>query len=220
MARAALGTPSREAIAAAALRMVDADGVSELSMRKLAAELGAHPTALYRRVANRDEILDMVANAVLAEVTLDLVGPWQQRLTSLAVRFRGAVQRHPQAASLLNTWTTAQESTEAVSEAVFAALSEAGLAGRDLLEAYNAYLGYVHGAAVTEVLARPSGASASSAGRRVDDKTWQAHPGLAEAVAQFEGLVSTAPESELRAAIFLAGVETVVAGIAVRYGVS
>ncbi|HEV2872582.1 MAG TPA: TetR family transcriptional regulator, partial [Actinomycetota bacterium] len=49
---------SKERVLGAAVALADAQGVEALSMRKLAQELGVVPMALYKHVANKDELLD------------------------------------------------------------------------------------------------------------------------------------------------------------------
>src|ERR1700691_807032 len=55
-------------IGTAALKIVDEDGLRELTMRPLADELGAGPASLYRHVSSRDDLLVEVADLVLGEL--------------------------------------------------------------------------------------------------------------------------------------------------------
>ncbi|MEV5753050.1 TetR family transcriptional regulator [Actinoallomurus sp. NPDC052308] len=84
-------------IYAAALRLIDADGVEALTMRKLASELDANPMSLYHHVPNKDALLRGVARMVGARfrtVTLE-DAPWQERIRLLATDFRTLAHRHP-----------------------------------------------------------------------------------------------------------------------------
>ncbi|MEV5957719.1 TetR family transcriptional regulator [Streptomyces sp. NPDC051987] len=84
-------------IYAAALRLIDADGVEALTMRKLAAELDANPMSLYHHVPNREAVLRGVTRMVGAQfrtVTLENA-PWQERIRLLAMDFRALAHRHP-----------------------------------------------------------------------------------------------------------------------------
>src|SRR5688500_9785072 len=72
-AHAAVGRPaerSRAEITAAATALADRDGLDAVSMRKVAAELGTGAASLYRYVANRDDLLDLMADATAAEYEL------------------------------------------------------------------------------------------------------------------------------------------------------
>jgi AcrR family transcriptional regulator len=59
---------SRRRITAAALSIVDRDGLDGLTMRRLAQELGTGPASLYRHVANRDELLVELMDHVLGDI--------------------------------------------------------------------------------------------------------------------------------------------------------
>ncbi|MGW5367964.1 TetR/AcrR family transcriptional regulator [Streptomyces sp. NPDC004009] len=85
-------------IYAAALRLVDADGVEALTMRKLATELDANPMSLYHHVPNKEAVLRGVTRMVGAQfrtVTLE-DAPWQERIRLLATDFRTLAHRHPE----------------------------------------------------------------------------------------------------------------------------
>lgn len=73
--------------------MVVADGVAALSMRKLAAELGLAPTAIYWHVVDRDELLHAVFEAMLAELPdVEATGRTARaRIRSVARAIRGQV---------------------------------------------------------------------------------------------------------------------------------
>lgn len=85
-------------IHAAALRLIDEDGVEALTMRKLATALDANPMSLYHHVPNKEAVLRGVARMVGARfrtVTLE-DAPWQERIRLLAMDFRTLAHRHPE----------------------------------------------------------------------------------------------------------------------------
>lgn len=89
---------TREAIAAAAIEIADREGIEEVSMRRLASELGAGTMTLYHYVRNKDELLALVSDALLAEVVVpdgELPDDWREALTMIARRSRDALRRHP-----------------------------------------------------------------------------------------------------------------------------
>jgi AcrR family transcriptional regulator len=91
----------RDAIVARAVAFADERGTDALSMRKLAAELGYEVMSLYNHVANKDEVLALMVDAVAAEVPAP--DPEVEPLVavrSLAVDTRAALVRHPWAAAL------------------------------------------------------------------------------------------------------------------------
>jgi AcrR family transcriptional regulator len=84
-----------EQISQAALKIVDEHGLHELTMRRLADELGTGPASLYRHVASRDDLLVEVADLVLAE--LDAPDPglhWRDALEQLAHDLRRVLVGH------------------------------------------------------------------------------------------------------------------------------
>jgi AcrR family transcriptional regulator len=59
---------SREAIVEAAIRILDAEGLDAVSMRRVAQEFGTGAASLYAYIANKDELLDLVVDWVMGEV--------------------------------------------------------------------------------------------------------------------------------------------------------
>ena len=57
---------SRDLVLRTAVTMADRDGIESLSMRRLAQALGVVPMALYKHVANKEELLDGITDAVIA----------------------------------------------------------------------------------------------------------------------------------------------------------
>jgi AcrR family transcriptional regulator len=93
-------------IVAAALELIDREGLAALSMRNLATELRTGTTTLYRYVAGKDEVLVLVADAVLGETQLrrPLGGSgWREVLEELAHSMRTALSHHPNVAALFAT---------------------------------------------------------------------------------------------------------------------
>jgi AcrR family transcriptional regulator len=91
----------RDAIVARAIAMADERGTDALSMRKLAGELGYEVMSLYNHVANKDEVLSLMVDAVAAEIPAP--DPDADPLTAvrtLVVDTRAALVRHPWAAGL------------------------------------------------------------------------------------------------------------------------
>src|SRR5215475_10267794 len=76
---------SRDLIVETAIRLLDADGLDGVSMRRVADELGTGPASLYAHVANKEELLDLVLDRVLAEVELPEPDParWQEQLREI-----------------------------------------------------------------------------------------------------------------------------------------
>lgn len=90
---------NRSEIAAAAIRIADAEGFEAVSMRRLAAELDAGTMTLYHYVRTKDELLTLIVDAFLGEVVIPpgqrLPRDWHAAITLIARRTRDALRRHP-----------------------------------------------------------------------------------------------------------------------------
>ncbi|MGC4746847.1 TetR/AcrR family transcriptional regulator [Micromonospora sp. DT201] len=87
---------SRAEITAAAVAIADTDGLDAVTMRRLASSLATGPASLYRYVANRDELIDLMVDSVAAEYELDPPsGDWLADLVGLARQTRTIMRRHP-----------------------------------------------------------------------------------------------------------------------------
>jgi len=95
---------TRERIVAAAIRVADAEGLAQLSMRRIATELGAGPMSLYRHVNGKDELLVSMMDGVLGEDPLPTRPPkgWRAQLElSSRMQWQG-FRRHPWLAQALS----------------------------------------------------------------------------------------------------------------------
>ena len=89
---------TRDEIAAAAVKIADEEGFDALSMRRLAAELGAGTMTLYHYIHTKDELLALLNDSVMGEVVIpdgELPTEWRAAITMVANRSREALQRHP-----------------------------------------------------------------------------------------------------------------------------
>ena len=88
---------SPDAIVAAAIRVADADGLDAVSMARVAAELGFTTMSLYRYVASKEELLQLMWNgSALGAEDLVIEGDdWRSRLRTWAVIQRDMIDRHP-----------------------------------------------------------------------------------------------------------------------------
>jgi AcrR family transcriptional regulator len=93
---------SREAIVDAALRLIDREGVSAFSMRRLAEDLGVGPGALYWHVTNREQLLQLVFDRVIGELSMPKPSArrWREQIKQAAREEREMMRRHPGIAQL------------------------------------------------------------------------------------------------------------------------
>ncbi len=90
----------------AAVELADRDGVEGLSMRRLAAELGVVPMALYKHVANKDELLDGMIDVVVAEIDPPRTDTdWKTAVRERILSARRALLRHPWASRVMESRT-------------------------------------------------------------------------------------------------------------------
>ncbi|GAB3568425.1 TetR/AcrR family transcriptional regulator C-terminal domain-containing protein [Amycolatopsis endophytica] len=143
---------SRDRIIAKAIEIADTEGLAAVSMRRLATELNAATMSLYRHVPGKDELVLLMADAVLAEDTLPTEPPadWRARL-ELSSRLQwAAYRRHPWLARTISlTRPQALPRGIAHTDWSLAALELLGLPPSTRLNAYLTLFGYVRGAAVT-----------------------------------------------------------------------
>jgi len=88
---------TRERIVRTALEVVDREGLSALSMRRLGAELGVDPMAVYYYIQGKDALLDAIVEAVMSEIDLgvdDPEAPTEERVLSAAREYRDVLLAH------------------------------------------------------------------------------------------------------------------------------
>jgi AcrR family transcriptional regulator len=119
---------NRERIHAGALRIVDADGLDGLSMRRLAAELGVRAPSLYGHVASKDDLLHAVANDVMARVDVSAFteGDWLLGLRVWVRSYRAALATHPNLVPFLAYGPARREASLKAADAVHGGLVGAG----------------------------------------------------------------------------------------------
>lgn len=118
---------SKQRVVVEAIRLADRDGVHGLSMRRLAGELGAGAMSLYHYVANKEELLDAMIDAVFEEIELPPDGTdWQSAMRRRSVSARDVLARHPWAVGLMESRTSPGPAHLRHREAVTACLRRAG----------------------------------------------------------------------------------------------
>lgn len=156
--RPARGTLSRDQVLAAAVRVIDADGLEGLTMRRLGQELDRDPMTLYRYTPNRAALLDGVAERVLDELDLPTDGSqWQVVLRRVARDFRTLALAHPHVVPLLVTRPPMTPlglrplGTLRPLERMLELLTDAGFPPADALHVYRTYFGFLFGSILNEL---------------------------------------------------------------------
>ena len=95
---------SRDEIVRTAIRVADAEGAEAVNMRRIARELGSGTMSLYWHVASKDELLDMMIDAIVGEAQApEPSGDWRADLRAGACTTRDALHRHQWAVNFMST---------------------------------------------------------------------------------------------------------------------
>jgi AcrR family transcriptional regulator len=176
----------RERIVRAAVALADDGGFDSVSMRNLAEELGAGTMALYRHVANKDDLLDAMVDVVFSEMYPPAIGGrWKHELRERGRSARAALLRHPWAVGLMETRLHPGPASAGHHDATMGCLREAGFPFRDAVHAYSVLDSYTYGFALQErtIPFETPAESADMAATTVGDRGGD-YPYLAEVVAE------------------------------------
>jgi AcrR family transcriptional regulator len=144
---------TREQLQAAALAIVDEQGLEGLSMRTLARALETGPMTLYNYVATREELDTLVVEAVAAGATWDSTAnaTWEDEVLTIARAVWSAVRLHPNTVPLVLTRRSRSPAALNIAEALLAAIARAGLVGDNLLIAFRSVMALILGLAQGEL---------------------------------------------------------------------
>ena len=118
---------SRDAIVERALSVMDAEGPDAVTIRRVAQEFAVTPMALDWHVANKDELLAAMGDALLAEVVPPpATGPWSTQLRGVVEALVAGLSTHPAAAELVFPRVLVSESGLRLTEFTLALLEDAG----------------------------------------------------------------------------------------------
>ncbi|MFJ6770080.1 TetR/AcrR family transcriptional regulator [Kitasatospora sp. NPDC091257] len=223
MARPRTPLLSRERIVAAALRLIDDEGLDALSTRRLATELSVSGPSLYNHFATKDDLLDAVVDSVIGEVDLSMFGAaagavgdagaagstgstggaWPQALRDWARSYRAALAAHPNIVPVLAQGPGRRPNALRLADAVFGHLVESGWP-RGQATRIGALMRYfVTGSALA------SFAAGFPADAEVYDAADYPHLGEAHRLAGHRGTVDEGA--------FETGLEALLDGLALRY---
>ena len=137
---------SRERVVRAAMALADAGGIDALTMRRLGDELGVEAMSLYRHVANKDDLIDGMTDAVFAEIELPSgATDWRTAMRERAVSVRAALSRHPWATPLMQSRTSPGPATMRHHDTVIGTLRTAGFSVALTAHAFSALDSYIYG---------------------------------------------------------------------------
>jgi AcrR family transcriptional regulator len=124
---------SQESVVDAAIRIVEEGDLDALTMRRLAAELGTAVTSIYWHVGNRDALVDLMVDKLLADMRDVTVGGRtpRARVTSLCKQWRQRLWDHPHLIALAHERNKTLAMFQPMQAALAHELHAVGLRGKD-----------------------------------------------------------------------------------------
>lgn len=154
----------RTRIVRAALAIIDRDGIPGLSMRKLGAELGVDPMAVYYYLPNKSALFDGVIEAVYLEADFDSLpgeGDWRELSRVFLHRLRDTILRHPHALPILSTRPAYVEPMLRFSDRLLGIFDVAGFTAAQAIDLANCLATFTIGHALAQVGEPVGGATAA-----------------------------------------------------------
>jgi AcrR family transcriptional regulator len=145
---------TREAIVAAAMRLIDHKGLDAFSMRALGASLGVDPMAIYYHIPSKALLFDQIVAAIYREVDvppLDGRVPWEELFVTWLHAYRATLLRHPQVLPIVATRPPQDPVVWALIEDALTFLTAAGLSLSDAAGAINCAAVFTVGHALAQV---------------------------------------------------------------------
>jgi AcrR family transcriptional regulator len=143
---------SRMRIAAVAIELADEEGFEAVSMRRVAQELGAGTMTLYHYVANKDELVTLMVDAVMGELLIpadELPAGWRPAMATIAMRSRESLRRHRWLLDRLGDGRPGPNAMRHFEQSL-EAMTGAGIPPRAMFEAIVLVDEYVFGFAIRE----------------------------------------------------------------------
>ncbi len=143
---------SRARIAAAAIEIADTEGFEAVSMRRVAQQLGAGTMTLYHYVANKDELVTLMMDAVMGEVLIpdeQLPSEWRPAIARIAIATRESLRRHRWMLDLLDEPRSGPNKMRHLEQSL-QAMAGTGVGPKARLEAIVLIDEYVFGFAIRE----------------------------------------------------------------------
>jgi AcrR family transcriptional regulator len=139
---------TQERIVDAALRVMDAEGLEAVTMRRIGRELGVEAMSLYNHVEDKDDILNGVTELVFTQFDYPpFTGEWLEDAKAMAREWRRLLGLHPSVCQLLAERHKPLEGLASfrAMDAALGLLRSAGLSDRDAAQAFNALGSYILG---------------------------------------------------------------------------
>lgn len=143
---------SRERVLRAAMDHADKGGIDTMTMRSLAEVLGVAPMALYRHVANKDDLIDAMVDLVFSEIGLPPSGAdWKTAMRQRAISLCDVLARHRWAVGLMESRRNPGPANLRHHDAVIGSLRQGGFSVEMTAHAYSVLDAYIYGFALTKM---------------------------------------------------------------------
>jgi AcrR family transcriptional regulator len=162
---------TRERIVAAAVELIEREGVDAVSMRRIAAELGSGVMSLYNHVPSKDALLDGVAEQVMSGIDFSSEpgASWEDQVRAQARAFRQIARAHPRCTMVVVSRPNASATGLRPIEHALATLRGAGFTGDEAVRVVRAFVAYIVGSLLREVGVAPSLAPQHQLAQPADD---------------------------------------------------
>lgn len=149
---------TRERIVAAAADLIEREGVTAISMRRIAADLGCAAMSLYNYVPSKEALLDAVAEYVMSGIQVEVApdADWQDQVRAQARAFRQIARAHPRCTMVVVSRPNRSAAALRPIEQALGTLVSAGFGGADSIQVVRTFIAYVMGSLLREVGVAPS----------------------------------------------------------------
>ncbi|MFJ2816923.1 TetR/AcrR family transcriptional regulator [Streptomyces sp. NPDC087294] len=211
---------SRDRIVRTAVVLLDAEGLQALSMRRVAAQLGAGHMSLYWHVSTKSALLELALDEVFGEVVAppdDLA--WEEQVRSLAASLRAVFARHRWVARLIGEYLNIGPNALRMTDTALRVVSGSGLATDQIDSAAALVLEYVCGFATAETRMLENAATADRDGEQAADEGFaEVSDAVRSGLTEFASLRELASRdlgtaTEIRDRNFAFGLRCVIAGL-------
>jgi AcrR family transcriptional regulator len=176
---------TKDRVLGAAISLVDEGGIESLSMRRLGQMLGVEAMSLYNHVANKDDILDGIADQVLNNIDLPAAGAdWEAAIWQCATSAHAALAAHPWACTLIMSIPRPLPARLRYMDSVLKCLRDAGFAAAATYHGYHALDSHILGFTLWEAGHAISNDEIADLAAFLPRLTAQGYPYLAEHAAQ------------------------------------
>lgn len=167
----------------AAAAVADRGGIAAVSMRSVGRELGVEAMSLYHHVANKEALIDALADWVFAQIDLPgEAGPWRDEVRRHASSERGILTAHPWSLALIESRRSPGPAVLRRHNAMIGCLRHGGFSLLLASHATSVIDAYVYGFALTERNLPFDPATGATEFATEVDVAWREYPHLADFV--------------------------------------